>query len=390
MSFGKTGTYTYYCVLHPNMVGTVTVTGDTQDSQQKITKTGNQEKAKYLKEGEAAKKKLLSAKPKQTKNSDGSTTYTVEMGASTAHTDVLTFAPTPRNVKTGDQVTFVNNSTAPHTASFGGAARADHPHRRQRRGAPARAVTPGAGPGRVPQHRMAAAEDEGRSARCRRAATPTRCPAPGKYTVRVRPAPPEWDGGRDRRDLISRGLTVSVRSEATVFGADCCPVRGGTVMDRHERIEDQLAKVPLFSGLSKKELKLISQLATYLEEPAGTVLTEEGKPGHEFIIVLDGEIEVRQGGKVVAERGAGAYVGRDRAARPPAAHGDRRGQDPGGDRGHRPAGVRRPAGGGPRALAAAARHRGPPPRRSRPEAGTVLSRVCTGAAQANARRSRFL
>ena len=80
-------------------------------------------------------------------------------------------------------------------------------------------------------------------------------------------------------------------------------------MDRHERIEDQLAKVPLFSGLSKKELKLISQLATYLEEPAGTVLTEEGKPGHEFIIVLDGEIEVRQGGKVVAERGAGAYVG---------------------------------------------------------------------------------
>ena len=120
MSFAKTGTYTYYCVLHPNMVGTVTVTGDTQDSQQKITKTGNQEKAQYLKEGEAAKAKLLKTKPKTTKNSDGSSTYTVEMGASTAHTDVLAFAPSPRNVKTGDQVTFVNNSAAPHTASFGG------------------------------------------------------------------------------------------------------------------------------------------------------------------------------------------------------------------------------------------------------------------------------
>ena len=48
-------------------------------------------------------------------------------------------------------------------------------------------------------------------------------------------------------------------------------------MDRHERIDEQLANVPLFSGLSKKELRLISQLATYLEEPAGTVLTEEGK-----------------------------------------------------------------------------------------------------------------
>jgi plastocyanin len=120
MSFGKTGTYTYYCVLHPNMVGSVTVTDDTQDSQQKITKAGNQEKAKYLKEGEAAKAKLLKAKPKATKNSDGTTNYSVEMGASTPHTDVLAFAPTPQKVKSGDQVTFVNNSAAPHTASFGG------------------------------------------------------------------------------------------------------------------------------------------------------------------------------------------------------------------------------------------------------------------------------
>jgi plastocyanin len=120
MSFSKTGTYTYYCALHPNMVGTLQVTDDTQDSQQKLTKTGNQEKAKYLKEGEAAKQKLLATKPKKTKGSDGSTTWTVQMGASTAHTDVLAFAPVPAKIATGDHVTFVNNSAAPHTASFGG------------------------------------------------------------------------------------------------------------------------------------------------------------------------------------------------------------------------------------------------------------------------------
>ena len=120
MSFAKTGSYTYYCVLHPNMVGTVRVTDDTQDSQQKITKAGNAQTKKYLAEGEAAKKKLLAAKPKVTKGADGSTTYSVEMGASTTHTDVLAFTPTPRKVKTGDHVTFVNNSTAPHNASFGG------------------------------------------------------------------------------------------------------------------------------------------------------------------------------------------------------------------------------------------------------------------------------
>jgi plastocyanin len=120
MSFAKTGTYTYYCVLHPNMVGKITVTDDTQDSQSSITGAGNQQKKKYLAEGEAAKKKLTKTAPKKTENADGSTTYSVEMGASTKHTDVLAFSPTPRKVKAGDHVNFVNNSRAPHTASFGG------------------------------------------------------------------------------------------------------------------------------------------------------------------------------------------------------------------------------------------------------------------------------
>jgi CRP/FNR family cyclic AMP-dependent transcriptional regulator len=80
-------------------------------------------------------------------------------------------------------------------------------------------------------------------------------------------------------------------------------------MERQDRIDEQLAKVPLFQGLSKKELRLISQLATYLEAPAGTNLTQEGKVGHEFIIVLEGEVEIRQGDRVVATRGSGSYVG---------------------------------------------------------------------------------
>ncbi len=120
MSFAKTGTYTYYCVLHPNMVGKIQVTDDTQDSQTSITNKGKQQLQQYLAEGRAAKKKLVKATPKRTTNADGSTTYSVEMGASTAHTDVLAFSPAPRKVKAGDHVTFVNNSGAPHTASFGG------------------------------------------------------------------------------------------------------------------------------------------------------------------------------------------------------------------------------------------------------------------------------
>ena len=80
-------------------------------------------------------------------------------------------------------------------------------------------------------------------------------------------------------------------------------------MNRHDRLDEHLAKGPLFEGLSKKELRLISQLATELDEPAGTVLIEEGKPGHEFIIVVEGEIEVTQGGRRIGQHGPGTYVG---------------------------------------------------------------------------------
>ena len=80
-------------------------------------------------------------------------------------------------------------------------------------------------------------------------------------------------------------------------------------MDRHDRIEQRLADVPLFAGLSKKELRTIAHLATYLEEPEGTVLTAEGESGNEFIIVLSGEVEVQQGGELIASRGAGDYFG---------------------------------------------------------------------------------
>jgi CRP-like cAMP-binding protein len=80
-------------------------------------------------------------------------------------------------------------------------------------------------------------------------------------------------------------------------------------MDRHVWIDEHLAAVPLFEGLSKKQLRRISSLMTRLDEPAGKVLTTEGQQGYEFFIVLEGEVEVRQGDRLVATRGPGEYVG---------------------------------------------------------------------------------
>jgi CRP-like cAMP-binding protein len=73
--------------------------------------------------------------------------------------------------------------------------------------------------------------------------------------------------------------------------------------------EDQLAQVPLFRGLSHRQLRDISGLMTPIDLPAGTALTTEGDVGREFLIVLEGEIEVSRDGKAIATRGAGDYVG---------------------------------------------------------------------------------
>jgi CRP-like cAMP-binding protein len=80
-------------------------------------------------------------------------------------------------------------------------------------------------------------------------------------------------------------------------------------MDRHGWIDEQLGKVPLFAGLDKKHLKQISGLMTQIDVAAGKDLTREGAHGSEFVIILEGEAEVKVDGKVVATRGPGDYFG---------------------------------------------------------------------------------
>ena len=80
-------------------------------------------------------------------------------------------------------------------------------------------------------------------------------------------------------------------------------------MDRHGWIYERLTAVPLFANLDKKHLKQISSLATQIEVKAGKDLTREGEHGSEFIIVLEGEAEVKVDGQVVATRGPGDYFG---------------------------------------------------------------------------------
>ena len=123
VTFAKAGTFEFHCVIHPTMVGTVDVVAKGAsgvDTPAAAAARGAGEQAKWLDEGRKAEADFAKKAPESTKNADGSTTWKLHMGATTEHTDILEFQPVPANVKAGDTVTFLNDSGAPHTASFFG------------------------------------------------------------------------------------------------------------------------------------------------------------------------------------------------------------------------------------------------------------------------------
>jgi CRP-like cAMP-binding protein len=72
---------------------------------------------------------------------------------------------------------------------------------------------------------------------------------------------------------------------------------------------EALKRVPLFEGLTRKELTQLARLSEDVELPAGTVLCQEGQSGHEFFVLVDGEVVVTRAGKRVAGYGEGTAIG---------------------------------------------------------------------------------
>jgi CRP-like cAMP-binding protein len=72
---------------------------------------------------------------------------------------------------------------------------------------------------------------------------------------------------------------------------------------------DHLAEVPLFSACTRKDLQLIARASDEVAVKDGRVLVEEGKPGHEFFLILEGTAVVRRNKRKVADLGTGQYFG---------------------------------------------------------------------------------
>ncbi|HEX9377871.1 MAG TPA: cyclic nucleotide-binding domain-containing protein [Actinomycetota bacterium] len=74
-------------------------------------------------------------------------------------------------------------------------------------------------------------------------------------------------------------------------------------------IAEQLGRVPLFSGLSKRELEAVVRAGKEVSHEAGHVIAREGDRGIGFFLILDGEAKVSRGGRSLARLKAGDFFG---------------------------------------------------------------------------------
>ncbi|HWC37787.1 MAG TPA: cyclic nucleotide-binding domain-containing protein [Acidimicrobiales bacterium] len=80
-------------------------------------------------------------------------------------------------------------------------------------------------------------------------------------------------------------------------------------MARRDVKLEHLGRTWLFSACSKKELGLIGRASDEVNVDAGRLLTQEGKPGFEFFLILDGRAAVSRAGRKVATLRPGQYFG---------------------------------------------------------------------------------
>jgi CRP-like cAMP-binding protein len=70
-----------------------------------------------------------------------------------------------------------------------------------------------------------------------------------------------------------------------------------------------LKGVPLFEGLSRKELVQLERVCEDVQVEPGKVLCKEGQTGDEFFVIVDGRVQVTRKGRRLSTLGSGDFVG---------------------------------------------------------------------------------
>jgi CRP/FNR family transcriptional regulator, cyclic AMP receptor protein len=79
-------------------------------------------------------------------------------------------------------------------------------------------------------------------------------------------------------------------------------------MAADEKLE-HLRRVPLFARLGRRQLERLGQLTDEIEVGLDSVLTEQGRLGQEFFVVVDGHVSVHEDGRLVAQLHPGDFFG---------------------------------------------------------------------------------
>ena len=72
---------------------------------------------------------------------------------------------------------------------------------------------------------------------------------------------------------------------------------------------DRLARVPLFAGVSKRDLEFVASRVDEVSLKPGQTLIREGQPTEAFFILESGHVQVTRGGKPVNRLGPGDFFG---------------------------------------------------------------------------------
>jgi CRP/FNR family cyclic AMP-dependent transcriptional regulator len=84
-------------------------------------------------------------------------------------------------------------------------------------------------------------------------------------------------------------------------------IEGGSAVARD--VVGRLAKVPLFSGCSKRDLQTIARVVKDIDHAAGTVIAREGEPGIGLFVIVEGQADVTIGGKKKTTLAPGDFFG---------------------------------------------------------------------------------
>lgn len=110
------------------------------------------------------------------------------------------------------------------------------------------------------------------------------------------------------RAVANRGPRIRHRGYRD--GATFTPMPGQLEQISRAETVEMLQMVPLFSGLSKRQLAAVAKVVGHLSVGPGAVLVKEQDFGSRLVIVRKGTAEVRRQGDSGSNGAAGAAKGR--------------------------------------------------------------------------------